>query len=102
MPPPCEAQPTLFFPSATCHHGVDGPGEGAVDGGLVVACEASGSGVGAGASFVEAEFVIGGAVAVSGALFTLDGLLVDGRVEVSVCWLHPHNANPTNTLATAI
>jgi hypothetical protein len=70
-------------------------------GALVVACAASGIGVRDGGSFVEAEFVTDVSDTAAGALLTLDGLFVDAVVVVSLCWLHPHSANPTRALAMA-
>jgi hypothetical protein len=74
---------------------------GADGGALVVACEASGIGVRDGGSFVETEFVTGASDTAAGALFTLDGLFVDAALLVSLCWPHPHSANPTKVLAIA-
>jgi hypothetical protein len=84
-----------------------------------------GTGVAGGKAFVEVGMVASGsgvvAVAESGELLVLaDGLLVRGAVAtdgaawvvvsvvavevlgVSLCWLHPHNNNPTNALAATI
>jgi hypothetical protein len=68
-------------------------------GALVVACEASDIGIRDGGWFVKAEFVIDVSDATAGVAFTLDGLFVDDILIVSLCWPHPHSANPTRALA---